>query len=387
MGTSDDERLRAAWDDFCDRLREAGNRLVFRETAPGTPLDRAAGYQYVARYITKAMQQNWEFADPMFPQLWHLQTPTHKSFGDNPDCNYLTAAIDGAQTYRVTGNRGTVKWVSFAAGTESAISSAINGDDLQVGWDGSVEVWYSPEQHDGNWIKTSPGPQTVVIRQFFGRWDTEEPMRLRIERVGATGAPPPPSPENVIRGLRATMDWLVEDSARWADWIDFYRDRPNQFVTGMPGWTDGGENSLGRFLHFCYFQIAPDEALVIRVTPPNCAYWNFELGNYWMNSVDYRYRLSSINSEQAEYQGDGSVVIVISHHDPGVLNWLDTAGHTVGFMPNRWVQSHESPTPQTKLVRLADVDAELVGVRRVDEAERNEQLRRRKIGVDRRFPA
>ena len=83
----------------------------------------------------------------------------------------------------------------------SAIGPAINGDDLLVDWDGGVEVWYGPEQHTGNWIKTSPGPQTVVIRQFFGRWDTEEPMRLRIERVDATGAPPPPSPDGVIHKL------------------------------------------------------------------------------------------------------------------------------------------------------------------------------------------
>ncbi|MGV0067631.1 DUF1214 domain-containing protein [Mycobacterium colombiense] len=385
MSKADDELLRTAWADFCDRLKEAGERLVFRETAPTTPQDRAAGYQYLARYITKAMQQCWEFADPMFPQLWHLQTPIHKSFGDNPDCNYLVAAIDGSQTYRVTGNRGTVRWVSFAGGTESGVNSAINSADLEVDSDGSVEVWYSPEPQAGNWIKTTPGRQAVFIRQFFGHWDTEDPMRLRIERIGATGAPPPPSPQSVAAGLTATMDWLIADSARWADWIDFYRDKPNEFVTGMPGWTDGGENELGRLLHFCYFDIAPDEALVIRVVPPRCDYWNFELGNYWMNSVDYRYRLSSINGEQAEYQDDGGVVVVVAHRDPGILNWLDTGGHGVGLIPNRWVDAETSPTPAAKLVKLDELDAELAGVRRIDQVERQEQLRRRKVGVDRRF--
>ena len=126
---------------------------------------------------------------------------------------------------------------------------------------------------------------------------------------------------------------------------------------------------------------------MIRVTPPDCAYWNLELGNYWMNLVDYRYRLSSINSEQAEFQSDGSVVIVVSGRDPGVLNWLDTAGHTVGFIPNRWVESRESPTPQTRVVKLDQLGEELAGVRRIEASERIQQLRRRKIGVDRRFPA
>ena len=380
MGITEDNQLRAAWDEFCERLKGAGHDLVFRKTAPTAPLDRATGYQYIARYITKAMQQMWEYADPMHPQLWHLQSPIHKSFGDNPDCTYLVAAIDGNETYRVIGNRGSVSWVSFASA-----GAAVNEGDLHVEWDGTVEVWYSPEPHEGNWVKTAPGPCGVFIRQFFGNWDTEEPMRLRIERVGDSGAPSSPTPANVIAGLKNTMDWLIEDSNRWADWIDFYRDRPNQFVTGMPGWTDGGENELGRLLHFCYFNIASDEALVIRVTPPSCRYWNFELGNYWMNSLDYRYHLTSINGKQAEYQDDGSVVIVVAHQDPGILNWLETGGHTVGFMPNRWVDTNESPTPTAKLVKFADLRRELEDVRKINSSERIEQLRRRKIGVDRRF--
>lgn len=385
MSQADDERLRLAWSEFCDQLKEAGHRLVFRETAPTTPLDRAAGYQYVARYITKAMQFSWEYADPMFPQLWHLQSPIHKSFGDNPDCTYLAASIDGGHTYRVAGTRGTVRWVSFACGGDTAHSSALNNSDLEVDADGGIGVWYSPDRREGNWIKTAPGPQMVFIRQFFGDWDTEEPMRLRIERIGDAVDPPSPSPDDVVKGLQSTMAWLIEDSTRWAGWIDFYRDRPNRFVTGMPGWTDGGENALGRLLHFCYFDLEPDEALVIRVTPPDCRYWNFELDNYWMNSVDYRYRLSSINGQQAEYSGDGSVVIVVANCDPGIRNWLDTGGHTVGLLINRWVESTESPTPATEVVKLGDLDAELVGVPRITTAERREQLRRRKIGVDRRF--
>ena len=112
--TSDDERLRAAWADFCSRLQDAGE-LVFRDTAPATPLDRATGFRYLARYVTKALHEKLEFDDPEHPQLWMLQTPTHKSFGDNPDCTYHVARIDGVHTYRIVGNRGTVKWVSFLA--------------------------------------------------------------------------------------------------------------------------------------------------------------------------------------------------------------------------------------------------------------------------------
>ena len=298
--TSDDERLRAAWADFCSRLQEAGE-LVFRDTAPATPLDRATGFRYLARYVTKALHEKLEFDDPEHPQLWMLQTPTHKSFGDNPDCTYHVARIDGAHTYRIVGQprHGEMGVVPRVSGrSEQRRPRGRVGRQLR----GLARSRGIPK----NWIRTEPGATQVMIRQFFGDWATEEPMRMRIERVGDSSPPAPLTPDALIAGLDATIGWLVEDTNRWADWIDFYRDHPNEFVTGMPEWTGGGaQSALGRLLHFCYWQVQPDEALVIRVTPPRCSYWNFELGNYWMNSADYRYRLSSLNSEQAVLEDDG----------------------------------------------------------------------------------
>ena len=374
------ELLGNAWEEFCDRLKEAG-KLAFRENAPDTPLDRAAGVQYISRYVSKALNQHLEFNDPLYPQFWHLQTPTNKSFGDNPDCTYLVGVVDGEHTYRIVGNRGTVTWVSFAIG-----GSAINNTQLRTEWDGSFVITLSRHEHPGNWIKLSPGLNRVGIRQFFGNWDTEEPMRISIERVGLEGPPAPPTPEKIVEGLRKAADWLIEDSAYWAKWIDYYSDRPNQFVPGVPEWQPSEVLALARLLHFCQWRIQPDEALVIDVRPPECTYWNFELGNCWMNSVDYRYRLSSLNSKQAAIERDGTVYVVVSHVDPGIPNWLDTGGHTLGLINQRWVESDASPKPGARLVKLSELSQVLpADVRCISAEERREQLRRRKIGVDRRF--
>lgn len=103
--------------------------------------------------------------------------------------------------------------------------------------------------------------------------------------------------------------------------------------------------------------------------------------------MDYRYRISSINSEQAVLENDGTVTVVVSHADPGVPNWLDCAGFTSGQIDQRWVDADEAPLPQAQLVKLKNLDGALPSdVRRIDSAGRAVQIRRRKAGIDRRFP-
>jgi hypothetical protein len=384
-----DETLKRAWDAFCDRIKSASS-LVFRETAPSTPLDRATGFQYLSRYIAKALNEKFEFGDPLYPQFWQLQTPTNKSFGDNPDCTYLVAAIDGEHTYRIVGNRGTVSWVSFIVHGKKTAStiSAINNKDLKTEWDGSFEIVVSPhEQPAKNWLKSGPGAYQLFVRQFFGEWDTEEPMKIRVERVGQEEPPPPLTPERLMSGLKDAAQWMIEDATRWIDFVDHYRNF-NQFDPTMPPWVgDGAQGALGRTLQFCRWHIQPDEVLLMEVTPPRCSYWNFEMANYWWNSVDYRYRFSSINGKQAILEDDGSVRIAVSHVDPGIPNWLDAGGHIDGMVNQRWVETDSFPTPRTSLIKVADLPRTLpANARRITDAERKDQLRRRKIGVDRRFP-
>jgi hypothetical protein len=81
------------------------------------------------------------------------------------------------------------------------------------------------------------------------------------------------------------------------------------------------------------------------------------------------------------------VRIAVSHLDPGIPNWLDVGGHCVGMVNQRWVEAQDHPVPTAKLVKVADLPRLLPSnARRIGAEKRREQLRRRKIGVDRRFP-
>jgi len=107
-----------------------------------------------------------------------------------------------------------------------------------------------------------------------------------------------------------------------------------------------------------YWSLGPEEALVIEATPPECESWNFQLDNHWMESLDYRHHTIHVNKHTARYEPDGSVRVVVAHHDPGVPNWIDTVGHSQGTMCWRWIRAAEHPQPRTRVVPVAELARE-----------------------------
>ena len=44
--------------------------------------------------------------------------------------------------------------------------------------------------------------------------------------------------------------------------------------------------------------------------------------------------------------------MVIAHEDPGIANWLDTAGHSAGPIILRCVRTETAPVPETRLMQV-----------------------------------
>ena len=409
-----DQQFKDSWDSFCDRLKQAAH-FVFDDPAPSTPLDRAAGFQYLARMVPHSLDRTLEYDTPLFPQLWRYMSPVSKWGGDNPDSLYTVAAIDGEHTYRIVGNRGSAhyvvvsaqrRWDDVPAG-ESAEVARLVGQDLKTDWDGSFELVLSPNEHPGNWLKTTPDTYRVLIRQFHYDWVNEEQMRIRIERVGSEGETPPPlTPERVTGAFNEAVGWLLFNVEYWRGWQERHgrgsdpRDA-KQGDTYMPSNEfvpfGGGPSRFGGSARFtggipggqgmaCTWKVEPDEVLLIEVTPPNCHFWNYELSNYWMSSLDYRYHFSGINGYQAVPEEDGLVRVALSHDDPGLMNWLSTGGHVYGNIVLRWIRADGYPIPATRIVKRADLPSAVpANARQATPEERREQLRVRRTGIDKRF--
>src|SRR5581483_2670023 len=78
--------------------------------------------------------------------------------------------------------------------------------------------------------------------------------------------------------------------------------------------------------------------------------WGVQLWNRYMQSLDYRHHRVSLNREQVALEPDGSFRVVVAQRDPGVPNWIETAGHREGLVFCRWLQADTLPEQATATV-------------------------------------
>ncbi len=168
--------------------------------------------------------------------------------------------------------------------------------------------------------------------------------------------------------------------------LDKWQAQPNRFLSyrqlddNAIDATPGGEPLI------CYWRVPTGEALVVRVTPPQANYWAVEFGNYWWETMDYRYRLCSTNCHHAVLEDNGELILVVAHRDPGVPNWLDPSGHEEGYITVRWIGAAHYPVPQCVQMPCDAVHAYLpAGVKKMHGAARQEQLAARRRGAIKRF--
>ena len=350
----------AAWAEFCDTLKRAGEQ-VLRPEMPETALDRAEGYRYLSRLLRIGLEMHLEFADPDFPGFFLPSHETGKIGADNPDNHYLFARINGANDYVIRGERGSSHYLSFGTQrggyeTDGRMEQTgfIDGSQLQLAQDGRFEIVLSQKPQAGNWLRLEAGSNAVIVRQTFLDRHNEKPAQMRIERRGVTGGPAPLSSERLLQGLRKSA-LFVEGTARvFADWAQGFQQHGNALPPADQAMCQRAGGDPNIFYYHSYWHLGEDEALQIQLPRiPVCRYWNLQINNYWMESLDYRYQRIHLNAHTAHVNADGSVNIVLAHRDPGHANWLETTGHREGTFCLRWVGCQEPVHPQCRVVPLA----------------------------------
>ncbi len=384
--TAEDLTSGRAWSHLLHALRKASD-VVLSDGVPRDPTDMAAGFRHLLGLLGIGIDQGLRAEpDPVLAVKPSNVDNVYKWGMDCPDCIYAGAPLSGGETYRLSGTRGTARYVGLQSMAGMASSANVLLDELDLGPGGEVDLILSEEFHDGNWLPIAENATTLVVRHFFYDWDTEVASSLSIERLSLANERARREPEDpravVARQLIALGDFVV---ANLDFFLQFSRpETPNSFLPPLDGTAMGAaaENRpvIGSW------QLGADQALILEVTPPEGLYWSFSLGNPWWETIDYARHQSSLNGHQSAIDDDGVVRVVVAHHDPGVANWLDTAGHSSGPLILRCVRTESAPVPSACVVNFADIDAALPGgTRRVTNSERSATIAARRLAVSRRF--
>ena len=382
---SGDVDLTLGWSHLMRRL-EGAAQIVESEPASRNRVDFAAGLRHLLVLLAAGIDEALRFDPDPILGVQRTSTDDVVTWGmECPDCLYTRATMRGGESYRLFGNRGTARYVGLQ--TMNGIASTANElvDELAVDKDGNFEVVLSAQEHDGNWMRIEGAHPTLTVRHFFYDWDTEVPSSLRIERIGDPMERKMPAVDRdvvVSRQLVALGDF-VHDNLQF--FLQFGAAAPpNGFLPPIDRTAIGAaaENRpvIGRW------ELGPDEALVLEVEPPEGVYWSYSLGNPWWETIHYGRHQSSLNAHQIAVDSDGLVRVVLCERDPGVANWLDTAGFSNGAVILRCVRTTTAPTPSTQVVRFDDIVSALpADTKLITPGERAAVLERRRRAVHARF--
>jgi Protein of unknown function (DUF1214) len=350
-----------AWSYLQDRLREAA-QIVKSDPVTRNGVDLAAGMRHLLVLLSAGIDEVLRFDPDPILRVQRTTMDDVVSWGmECPDCIYTRATMRGGESYRLFGNRGNARYVGLQ--TMNGIAATANElvDELEVDADGNFEVVLSASEQTGrpgNWMRLEGDNPTLTVRHFFYDWDTEVPSSLHIERiadpVGVQSRSVDPA-ARVSRQLVALGDFVHDNLAFF---LQFGAAAPtNGFLPALDRSDMGAaaENRpvIGRW------ELAPGEALIAEVQPPEGIYWSFSLGNPWWETIHYGRHQSSLNAHQAVPDSDGLVRVVLCDRDPGVANWLDTAGYSNGPIILRCVRTATAPTPSTRVVHFDDIHASL----------------------------
>lgn len=214
-----------AWDDYCDRMKALGRRLLGDEFPNGSDRDQAEGVRHLSRQMTLAMNLYMEADNPEFPRWMRHDDDITQWGGNNLDNGYLYARVEESGTYRIYGNASSVSgfivsaregWMHY----EQMGVKDLSSENMQINEDGSFELIVSKDKHEGNWLEMIPGTTQLGIRVYYYDWQKETPPVFHIVKVGNEGkAQELLNSNSVVTALDKAAEWTEISMLWWNEWI------------------------------------------------------------------------------------------------------------------------------------------------------------------------
>jgi len=313
------------------------------------------------------------------PHSWgDVVLPVEGVMIDNPDNIYRSIAIDGAASYVIEGRvihpapvQQTMVLHNEKSGadpnqkikSQEVENGAVSLDTIPVARDGTftVTVDSSPVNGRTNHLQSDPAVHDayILVRDTIPDWSRQNPVQLNVRRVAGPPVKPPRSQAELAAKAAALTGSVGRYFMTWAK-QRFYGAAANTYAHMFDRASGWGAVGCG------WYRLEPDEALVVTLDRRSAAYLGFQLSDAWGQgqASEYLANLGSLSGDQARANTDGSYTYVISAGDPGVHNWLDTAGLRTGTFCTRWQAMPEGAKAagavrSTQVVKLAALGAAL----------------------------
>ena len=352
------------WQEFLGRLDDLG-RAVTEAPFPTTDADHVEGLRHVALQTVNWLGWSVGHQDPRAPMFQRQNDLVLQWGGPNADNIYRHARVHPSLRYRIIGKMHSCEDFILAIRRNfmhmegSGTIAELSAHDIGIGPGDDFEILLGGEGDEPNRVSLPDGALSVSIREYYFDWQPLEPATFTIACLDADAPPGPFTDDALAFGLDEAATHLHRSLTYWNQYM--LDARAEQADNEFGGGYDVKRGLKAAKYAFCFFDLAPDEALVVDCDIPDSRYWSFHLYNLaWWEALEYATRITSLNHTQARISADDRVRVVVAHEDPGVPNWLDTEGRREALLTLRWFWPNgEPPEPQTRVVKLADVRAAL----------------------------
>ncbi len=390
----------AGWPELVDALRDLPGRMLAK--LPAAAKADPQTQQEIGRVALAALTAcaidalGGDGDHPSFlPQINHILNVGQP----NADTSYRSARITPGGIYRLRGRRGSLRMVRIAQsgppprtapGQPNLGPPRIDHDVNALHCDaaGLFDVILSPSRpagYEGDWWTLQPTTNRLLLRMVSSDWGNETEPTFSIERLDAAVQRPRPPAAELERRLRALPSATAFIAQMFVDHVHGLREEG--YINKLKVFDVSQFGGLaGQFYYEGAYELRDDEALIIEAqVPGKCLYRSLILINDLYETTEWYNNHSSLNDAQAFPDQDGILRIVVCARDPGVTNWLDTAGYQTGAVQGRWTECDTQPIPNVIKVAWSDVRGMLpANTPSVSREERESIIRARRTALQHR---
>ena len=311
------------------------------------------GLRVVAKVTALCTELSVE-ADPERPRFFDMCSHTRMVGGPNPDGSYLLAMIRGDRTYRVTGTRGTHRLSRLPGARRHRADAATDGRLRQrhrpqarargrSRWCSRRPSRAADILGGAQWVPIPADASSIVVREYIGDADAEDPATLDIEAADAD--PLQPITDAEAAEQFTAMAWTIDEADHAAPHHQARAADPAQHAAHRRGRrTRRRRHHPRQPVHDRHLPARARRVAGARVRArPTPATGTSRWRTSGTNASSRGAGTARSPTRASRPTPTDVVRIAIGAKDFGHGHWLDTGGRHRGFVVLRWLDNPDPP--------------------------------------------